>query len=135
MKIRRALPEDYPKARRLALSLGLDYEGMENDPVWIAEEKARVVGVVSLRKHGDHYELCSLGVDPAYRNKSLGKKLVNTCVTAAAGDVYLATVIPLFFEKCGFDEAERIPASMRKDAAWCEGCDRALCRVMVKKAQ
>jgi len=133
MKIRRAEKEDFPQITSLARKLGLDYERMEDDSFWLAEDKGRIAGLVALKKHGDCHELCALGVDPHRRNRGLGRKLVQTLLLSADRDIYLATVIPGFFEKCGFERTVHIPSSMKKSPEWCEGCSKELCTVMVRK--
>jgi len=122
---------DFPEIHRLAASLGLDYEGLEADRVWVAEEDGRIAGIVALKAHPDCLELVSLGVDPAARSAGLGGRLIEALTAAAGGDVYLATVIPGYFERHGFVRASRMPAGMAKDPAWCEGCPKEFCTVMV----
>lgn len=136
MRVRKALPEDIPLAVELARSLELDYPGIERDDLWVAEvEGGPVIGLVGLKKHPDCLELCALGVDPARRGTGVAKVLVEALMAAAAGDVYLATVIPGFFRTCGFDKARKIPATFleKRKTAWCEGCDARLCTVMLRK--
>ena len=108
---------------------------MEGDDAWLAEERDRTAGIVALKKHADCDELVSLGVDPEYRDRGLGRRLVRALLEAAPGDVFLATVIPDFFERCGFKGAPSPPAGMAKDPAWCEGCPRERCAIMVRTAR
>ena len=135
MPIRRARPEDFPAIHRLAASLDLDYEGMEADRVWVAEEGARIAGIVALKRRSDCLELVSLGVDPAARSTGLGRNLIEALISAAGGDVYLATIIPGYFERHGFIRTLRIPPGLAKDPAWCEGCPKEFCTVMVRKSK
>jgi N-acetylglutamate synthase-like GNAT family acetyltransferase len=135
MKIRKAHPEDAPPIRALAASLGLDYAGMESDPAWCAEDGGRVIGSVRLIAHPDSLELVALGVDPAFRGRGLGRRLVRALLDETDGDVHLATIIPDFFARCGFVRIGSVPAGMLKDPSWCEGCDRTQCAVMVRKAR
>jgi N-acetylglutamate synthase-like GNAT family acetyltransferase len=134
MRVRKALPEDIPAAAGLAGKLGLDYPGMEDDRLWVAEEAGRIVGLVALKRHDDCFELCALGVDPGHRGKGAAKALVETLMAEAPGDVHLATIIPGFFVSCGFVRAQDIPAAFpaKRETAWCEGCPQGLCTVMVK---
>ena len=132
MNIRKARPDDVPRILDLAASLGLDDPGLKDDTLWVAEEGGRIVGHVALRKHTDCDELIALGVDPAYRGNGTGRRLVETLLRNASGDVYLATVIPDFFAVNGFEKAARLPAGMAKDPAWCEGCSKEMCTVMVR---
>jgi N-acetylglutamate synthase-like GNAT family acetyltransferase len=132
MLIRKARPEDFPAIRRLAETLGLDYEGMEQKPFWVALEDGKVRGIVALLTHRDCRELVSLGVDPEARCTGLGGRLIETVMAAAGEDVYLATVIPEYFARHGFVRTLRVPPGMAKDPAWCLGCDKEHCTVMVR---
>jgi len=109
---------------------------MEGDDFWLAEDAGRIVGLVALKKHPDCLELCALGVEPARRGEGIAKSLVGALVAAAGDDVYLATVLPAFFEACGFERTSRAPATFaeKRKTSWCDGCDTRLCAVMVRKA-
>lgn len=135
MRVRKCRPKDIPGAVNLAQKLGLDYPGMEANPIWVAEEAGEIVGLVALKEHPDCLELCGLGVDPSFRGRGVGKALVEALMAEAPGDVHLATVIPGFFETCGFAGAKDVPKGFfgRLKTAWCEGCDRRFCTVMVRK--
>jgi N-acetylglutamate synthase-like GNAT family acetyltransferase len=134
MIVRKARTEDLEQVRRLAESLDLDYPGLERDPIWVADDGGRVAGIVALMKHRDSDELVALGVDPERRSKGLGRRLIEALLAEAPGDVYLATIIPGFFAGCGFEIVPAAPAGMAKDPAWCEGCPREKCTIMVRKA-
>ena len=135
MRIRKAGSKDIPSLVALAASLGLDYEGMDGDTFWAAEADGRVVGLVGLKRHADCQELCALGVDPVFRQRGLGRGLVEALVGGTPGDIYLATVIPAFFESCGFERPSTAPKTFaeKRLTAWCEGCDTRLCTVMVRR--
>jgi N-acetylglutamate synthase-like GNAT family acetyltransferase len=135
MRIRTARKDDHAAVRKLAESLFLDYPGMELDDFWVAEDGGRIVGVCGLKKHPDCRELRALGVEPGARRSGTGAGLVSALLAAVPGDIYLATVIPGFFEKAGFIRTADIPKSMVKNPAWCEGCDRTLCTVMVSRGR
>jgi N-acetylglutamate synthase-like GNAT family acetyltransferase len=132
MVIRKARPADIEAVLSLAGSLGLDDPGLKDDAVWIAEENDRLLGHVALRKHPDCDELIALGVAPAARGRGLGRSLVETLLRDAPGDVFLATVIPDFFARLGFEKAARVPPGMVKEPDWCEGCSKDRCTVMVR---
>ena len=135
MRVRKALPEDIPRVVELARSLNLDYPGMEADALWLAEEAGRIAGLVALKTHPDVFELCALGVDPGFRRRGAGKTLVEALMAEAPGDVHLMTIIPGFFETCGFHKAPEAPATFpaRRKTPWCEGCRRELCTVMLRE--
>jgi len=135
MRVRRAEPRDFDDIVGLARRLDLDHAGMDGDLFWVAEESGEVVGIVALREHPDCRELCSLGVDPAFRERGVGRTLVEALVSEAPGDVHLGTVIPEYFRSLGFVRAPVIPAAFveKRKTAWCEGCRQDLCAVMVRK--
>jgi N-acetylglutamate synthase-like GNAT family acetyltransferase len=135
MPIRKARREDLSRVRELAEGLGLDSPGMEDDAFWVAEDNGRIEGVCGLKRHPDCLELCALGVQEGARGRGTGRELAKALLREVQGDIYLATVIPGFFERVGFSRTSEFPRSMAKSGEWCEGCDRALCMVMVRKAE
>ena len=136
MRVREPGRQELSRAAELARRLDLDYPGMENDRLWVAEEGGETVGLVALKTHSDCLELCALGVEPGHRGRGVGRALVEAVVAAAGTAVHLATVIPAFFEACGFVESENVPRAFaaKRRTAWCDGCDRTACRVMVRRA-
>jgi N-acetylglutamate synthase-like GNAT family acetyltransferase len=61
--------------------------------------------------------------------------LVEALLQEAEGEVYLATVIPGFFEKMGFQEAPVRPKGLVKSPEWCGDCPKERCRVMKRDSQ
>jgi len=135
MRFRNARKTESRQILKLAKKLELDYSGMDADDFLVAEDSRKIVGICGLRKHEDCLELCSLGVDEGYRKRGLGKKLVVGVLKKARGEVYLATIMPDFFRKFGFEKSPQIPLSMIKKSDWCQGCNKELCTIMVKKAK
>jgi N-acetylglutamate synthase-like GNAT family acetyltransferase len=135
MSARKAVEADLPQVIELAGSLGLDYPGMAKDRFWVAEADGRIVGMVALKKHPDCLELCALGVEPAHRGKGVAKALVEALMAESPGKVHLATIVPSFFEALGFVSVRDAPRTFidRRKTEWCEGCDRNLCTVMVRR--
>lgn len=135
MRVRKSLPEDIPAAAALARRLGIDYPGLESDRVWIAEDSRQLVGLVALKTHPDCLELCALGVDPDHRGRGVAQALVEALMADAPGAVHLATVIPRFFEACGFRVTQDVPATFpaKRKTPWCDGCPKDLCTVMARK--
>lgn len=136
MRTRKAKKADFPGIVALAKDLGLDYPGIEEDTFWVAEAGGRIAGIVALKKHMDCLELCALGVDPGFRGQGLARSLVRSLLDAAQAEVFLATVIPVFFEKCGFVRVADGPRSIsdKRGTDWCEGCDRKSCTVMMNRS-
>jgi len=130
--IRKARKPDFPQVLELAQSYGLDYCRMEADDFWVAEENGRIMGICGLKKHPDCQELCSLGVEANDRGRGLASRLVRALLRNIQGQIYLASIIPEFFERFGFEKTDRFPSSMVKKSEWCEGCHPEKCQVMVR---
>jgi N-acetylglutamate synthase-like GNAT family acetyltransferase len=135
MRIRKALPEDIPDAVALAVRLGLDYPGLEADRLWVALAAGRTIGLVALRTHPDCLELCALGVDPELRGQGIAQALIEALMAEALGAVHLATVLPGFFEACGFHVTQDVPATFpaKRKTPWCDGCPQEFCTVMARE--
>jgi len=135
VRIRKARKSDFPQILKIARKYNLNYLGMEADDYWVAVEGKAILGICGLRKNPDCLELCSLGVEEVHRGQHLGKKLVQRLLHDVRGDIHLATVIPEFFGRLGFEKVSVRPLSMVKTEDWCAGCTPDLCTVMVKKRQ
>ncbi len=135
MRVRKALPPDIPAALELAQKLGLDYPDLGTDALWVAEDGGRIIGLVALKTHPDCLELCALGVEPDRRGRGVARALVEAVAAEAPGDVHLATIIPGFFESCGFVRARDIPPTFpgRRETFWCEGCPQERCTIMLRR--
>jgi len=135
MIIRKATAEDMPYVVRIAWRLALDYPGLENDTFLVAEERGKIVGILGLKDFGEFLELVAVGVLEEYREMGIGKKLVEEALrTAGLKKVYLLTTIPKFYESLGFEKVDEVPEALKKDPAWCAGCDRDRCVVMLRKS-
>lgn len=133
MIVRKASKEDMPYVVRIAWRLALDYPGMENDTFFVAEERGKIVGILGLKDFGQFLEMLAVGVLEEYREMGVGRKLVEESLKSVKGrPVYLLTTIPRFYESLGFEKAIRIPDALKKDPAWCAGCDKDRCTVMVR---
>ncbi len=135
MRVRKARPADWPQILELARKYDLDYEEMQADDFWVIASGRRIEGICGLKKHPDCFELCSLGVKEDRRGRGLANRLVLELLKTTPADLYLATVIPKFFEKFGFRRTDNPPASMVKKADWCANCRPELCTVMVRKGE
>ena len=132
MRLRKARKADFSQILKLARTLGLDYVDMAADDFWVAEEKGKIRGICGLKKHPDGLELCSLGVDERYRRQGLAGRLVMALLQNIEGEIFLATIIPGFFEPFGFKKTGYFPGSMVKKSEWCAGCNPELCTVMIR---
>lgn len=124
-----------PYVVRIAWRLALDYPGLENDTFFVAEERGKIVGILGLRDFSGFLEIVAVGVLEEYREMGVGKKMVEEALKNNPGKkIYLLTTVPQFYEKLGFEKVAEIPEVLKKDPAWCAGCDKNKCTAMVKKA-
>lgn len=137
MRVRPAVAEDYPRISDLAASLGLDYPDMDRDDFFVAEDEEGIQGVVGLKRHPGGLELCALGVEPAAEGRGVGRALVEALSGSVSGDLFLATVIPGFFEKCGFRGISDVPdfITEKRTGGWCVGCPAERCTVMARRSR
>ena len=130
MVTRPAKESEMDKIRSMAEKFNLDTESMPADEFLVAEDEGQITGFVRLIKHPGCDELCSLGVIKEKQGQGIGKKLVKAIIEKAPENLYAASITPDFFEKLGFKRVKEVPSCMKKDPAWCEGCDREKCAVM-----
>jgi N-acetylglutamate synthase-like GNAT family acetyltransferase len=137
MRVRPAEADDFPRILRLAASRDLDYPDMENDGFFVAEDERGLQGIVGLKRHPDGLELCALGVEPAAEGRGIGRALVEALSASVSEDLFLATIIPGFFEKSGFRTVADGPDFIKekKASGWCEGCPSDRCTVMVRQSR
>ncbi len=135
MLVREAGKSDLVSVLELARRLDLYYEGLELDRIWLAEEDGKTAGLAVLKRHSDCLELCSLGVDGPFRGQGTAARLIEEVERSVDGDLFLATVIPDYFQRLGFEAADGIPRAFidKRNSSWCEGCDREKCVIMMKK--
>jgi len=101
----------------------------------VAEERGKIIGILGIKDFSDFVELVAVGVLEEYREMGVGKKLVDEALENMAGKpVYLLTTIPSFYEKLGFEKIKGVPEALKKDPAWCAGCDKNRCVAMLRKA-
>jgi N-acetylglutamate synthase-like GNAT family acetyltransferase len=135
MIVRKATGEDMPYVSRIAWRLALDYPGMEDDTFFVAEERGKIIGILGLREYGDFLEMLSVGVLEEFRKMGVGRKLVEEALKQLGGrQIYLMTSIPDFYGALGFKKVNKFPEAIKKDPAWCVGCNQNKCTVMFRIA-
>ena len=108
---------------------------MENDGFFVAEDERGLQGIVGLKRHPDGLELCALAVEPAAEGRGIGRALVEALSASVSEDLFLATIIPGFFEKFGFRTVADAPEFIeeKKASGWCDGCPSGRCTLMVRQ--
>jgi N-acetylglutamate synthase-like GNAT family acetyltransferase len=108
------------KVKQIATGMELDMGDFNIRDFLLAFSGDALAGFVRMRKYSDCLELSTLGVLREYRKKGLGKKLVLALLDKFPGEkVFVTTVIPGFFLKCGFAKTENYPDSLTPKINFC----------------
>lgn len=79
----------------------------------------KLVGFGRLKKHEDCTELCSLGVITPLRGQGIGKAIVKELIKQTSDKLFLACIIPEFFQPFGFETVSEIPPSIINKLNYC----------------
>ena len=85
----------------------------------VAKENDELVGFGRIRRHNGFDEFCSLGVLEAKRFKGIAKELIFARIKIATQPIYLACIIPDYFESLGFKIVETYPPEMEDKLRYC----------------
>lgn len=97
----------------------LDNRALKREEFLIAAQEEQLLGFGRIRQHSDCSELCSLGVLEAVRLCGIGSALVKALAAKAKPPLFLACIIPSFFEPLGFQICDQYPASMSDKLDYC----------------
>ena len=108
--VRFALISEIEKIKPYIEEFWLDNEDLYYHKFYIAEINGEPAGFGRIKRYGSICELATLGVLEQYREKGVGKKLVNELIQSAdCGKIWLTTVVPEYFKQFGFAESKDIP--------------------------
>ena len=129
--LRPAIARDLPAIEELLVSSGLPTDGVGDAlcAFVVAESGARLVGVVGLEVCREHGLLRSTAVAPEFRDRGLGRVLVERIIAEAeARGVHalylLTTTAERYFPSFGFAKTTRdvVPAPVRETAEFTSAC-------------
>jgi amino-acid N-acetyltransferase len=88
------------------------YGSLRDFFIYIDQEQQSIVGICAMNIIWENLaEVRSLYVDGSYRNRGIGKKLVEACISEAITlelfRVFTLTNAPEFFKRLGFKEVDR----------------------------
>jgi amino-acid N-acetyltransferase len=102
------------------------YNCLRDFYVYIDDESGEITGICAMHIFWENLaEIRSLYVDPGYRKRGIGKKLVEACVSEAITlDLYRIFTLTYqkgFFERIGFHETDRmtLPEKIWSDCFKC----------------
>lgn len=135
LKLRDATEKDMPQIDAIALKFDLDSNDTNYKQFIVADDNGKIAGFGRLIRRENALELGTIGVTEEYRNKGIGKMIVNELVKRADEDLYITTLIPAYFEKFDFKKLDTpAPSSMIRKKEWCDGCKKVGCTVMKRKS-
>ncbi|OFY95405.1 MAG: hypothetical protein A3K10_06945 [Bacteroidetes bacterium RIFCSPLOWO2_12_FULL_31_6] len=111
--------EDLIKIKDLAEKFKLDTENLFYNDFITAKLNGEVIGFGRLKHHTDFDEISTIGVVELYRGSGVGKEIVTRLLNRTSKKIYLATVIPTFFEKLGFLNAKEMPFQLKNKIEQC----------------
>ena len=132
--LRLATPGDEPAVVALLTASALPLDGVHEalSSFVVAEERGEIVGVAGIEAcgvTGEHALLRSVAVAPSWRNRGLGRVLVNRAIAEAesrgAKALYLlTTTAERYFPSFGFRTTARdaVPADVRATAEFTSAC-------------
>lgn len=129
--MRQATAGDLASVERLLVANGLPIAGVADAlcTFIVAEHEGEIVGVVGLELCRDHGLLRSTAVDPAYRDRGLGRALVERIIAEAeARGIHalylLTTTAERYFPSFGFVATTRdaVPPPIRDTIEFASAC-------------
>jgi len=131
--IRKAAARDSAAILALVHSLELAYPAMDLSCFWVWEKDGEIVAAAELKDLSTCSLLSCVGVREELQGRGMGRSLVDRVAREARFPVYLYTLVPEFFRKAGFRDAESQPPDLPPRSIYgCLGCDPSQCRCMMR---
>lgn len=119
VKIFKATDEDMILIKKYIKQFRLDPENLQREQFIVAKHNGKLVGFGRLKTYADCIELGAVGVVPKYRNKGIGKKIIDKLIKIGPKDIYIITDIPQYFYQFGFKIIKKCPTSIIKKCKTC----------------
>ncbi len=118
VSLRPATEADQSAIWRMVFAARLDPTSLDWRNFIVAVDDAKVVGIAQVKPYADCRELGSLMVEPAYRKRGIGGRLIETLLRRERGEVYLlcASTLAPYYAKFGFVviDGRQAPATLRR---------------------
>jgi len=112
-------PAQFERVKQYIADFELDNRDLDASQFTIATYRNTLLGFGRIREHAGCSELCSLGVIEPERNKGIGRALVAALIPRATQPLYLACIIPHYFEPFGFSICTEYPEAMADKLRYC----------------
>ena len=119
IKIFEATDEDMVLIKKYVKQFKLDPENLQREQFIVAKHNDKLVGFGRLKSYSDCVELGAIGVVPKYRNKGIGKKIIDELIKIGPENIYITTDIPEYFYQFGFKIIKDGPNSIVKKCKTC----------------
>lgn len=97
----------------------LDNRDMHAHQFFIAKSGDSLLGFGRIRKHEGCDEYCTLGIIESSRGLGVAKLITQAVVKSADQPLYLACIIPHYFENQGFVITNSFPEQMQSKLDYC----------------
>lgn len=92
------------------------YASLRDFFVYVNDDTSSIVGICAMNIIWENLaEIRSLYVEEPYRNRGIGRKLVEACISEAITlelfRIFTLTIVPNFFKRLGFKEVDRATLS------------------------
>jgi N-acetylglutamate synthase-like GNAT family acetyltransferase len=118
-QIRECIVEELNILKNYISQFELDDRSLHHSEFLVAEQNKNIIGFGRIREHKGCSELCSLGVIHPERNKGVGKTLTKALIQKAKQPLYLACIIPNYFEPFGFKICDDYPVELKDKLDYC----------------
>jgi N-acetylglutamate synthase-like GNAT family acetyltransferase len=137
LEIRKARKQDKAPVMKLIRETDLFAPRLRYEDFIVAYRGENLVAVARFKTHKKSriHELSNLGVKDGWRKCGIGSLVVSKIINRTKYDMYINTVTPGFYEKLGFKTVKEAPKALKKNGAWCKGCDKKSCTTMVIKVK
>ncbi len=119
LSFRKPNDQEFEQIRSHIKEFELDDRNLIPEEFTAAFLNNELVGFGRLRNHADCTELCSLGVVKSYRNKKVGKTIVEELIRISPYRIYIVCIIPQFFISSGFRIIADYPLSIKNKLDYC----------------
>ena len=111
--IREAVKSDMEKIISYIEEFNLDSEDMDHEKFYVFEYGGIVAGFGRYKDYGNYCEIATIGVLKPFRNRGIGKTIVNQLIQSVPfEEIWLTTIIPDYFKKFGFEINKNIPEEL-----------------------
>jgi len=111
--------KEFELVKQYVADFELDDREMQPIQFLIAFRCGKFLGFGRIRKHRGCDEFCTLGIVTTERKAGIGKQIVRAIIKVSNQPMYLACVIPKYFEPFGFKTVQSFPAEMQYKLNYC----------------